>query len=364
MAVASQHLETEILNPNPRIDFFGLLPEEAAQLVGEIAGKKYHGASFVSFVYKHNLGDALLMSSLPNDLRPILKERVDISPLPIKKRLVSRDGTVKFLLEVQTHKGTEEIECVYIPEEDRTTLCVSSQVGCKMACKFCLTAQLSWKANLTASQIVRQVWTVEQDPELKRITNIVFMGMGEPFDNWSEVDKATRILTHQKGFDKSARRITVSTVGNVERIDALTKDNPFKLAVSLNASDNSTRDHLMPINRKWNIEELLRACREYSNRTNKRVTFEYILMKDVSDRPEDAKRLVSLLGGIPCKLNLIPYNESPFTEFKRPTDEQAGWFHKYMLDRGFAVFTRKNRGNDIFAACGMLKKQDTSAASA
>lgn len=345
------------LDHNEQINFFDLEIDEAIAQVGALCGKKFHGASFVNFVYKFRITNPEAMTSIPQGLRGLLKDRVDLQPLPVKRRMVSKDGTIKFLLEVQTQKGAEEIECVYLPEDERVTLCVSSQVGCKMACKFCLTAQLGWKANLSAGDIVRQIWTVEQDPELRPITNIVFMGMGEPFDNVDEVKKACRILTDPRGLEKSARRITVSTVGNVAEIDKLTKQDPFKLAVSLNAADNKTRSELMPINRRYNIEELMRACRDYAARTNKFVTFEYILMADVSDRLEDAKHLTQILAGMSCKINLIPYNESPFTEFKRPSDEKIAWFHKYMLDRGFTIFTRKNRGNDIFAACGMLKKQ-------
>lgn len=339
------------------LDFFNFEIDDVIQKIGEIAGKKFHGSSFVSFVYKHKITNPLLMTSLPASARESLKSKVVVEGLPVKKRLVSKDGTVKFLLEVQTHKGPEEIECVYIPDPDRVTLCVSSQVGCKMACKFCLTAQLGWKSNLSAGDIVKQIYTVEQDPELRPITNIVFMGMGEPFDNFEEVKKATRILTDPRAFEKSGRKITVSTVGHVDKIDALKKEDPFKLAVSLNASNDQTRSEIMPINKKFKIEELMRACRDYAERTNKKVTFEYILMSGVSDSIDDAKRLVQMLRGIPCKINLIPYNESQFTEFKRPTEERINLFHSYLLDRGFAVFTRKNRGNDIFAACGMLKKQ-------
>jgi 23S rRNA (adenine2503-C2)-methyltransferase len=182
------------------------------------------------------------------------------------------------------------------------------------------------------------------------------MGMGEPFDNFETVKKATRILTLQKGFDKSAKRITVSTVGHVDKINALKKEDPFRLAVSLNATTDEIRSRLMPINNRWNIEELMTACREYAHRTNKRVTFEYILMQGVSDSLEDAKRLIQLTAHVPCKINLIPYNESAFTEFKRPSDDQVSQFHAAMLKADKPVFTRKNRGNDIFAACGMLKK--------
>jgi len=345
--------------PQNKIDFFNLEIPEAEAILGDIAGKKFHGASFLSFVYKHRITDFQQMYSLPLSVRTELSERVNLSSLPIARKQVSVDGTVKFLLEIASANPTrklEQVECVYIPDDDRVTLCVSSQVGCKMGCHFCLTAQLGFRAHLKAGDIVRQVWTVEQEPELRRITNIVFMGMGEPFDNFEEVRKATRILSHPRGLDKSARKITVSTVGLVDKINALRKEDPFRLAVSLNGTTDEIRSKIMPINHKWKIAELMKACRDYSRRTNKRVTFEYILMKDVSDSIEDAKRLAELTSDISCKINLIPYNESAFTEFKRPSDQQIQKFHRYLLDFSNAVFIRKNRGNDIFAACGMLKK--------
>ncbi len=338
------------------VDFFGLEIPEAEEKLGSLLGKRYHGSSFVSFVYKHFVTDVEAMTSLPAGLRPMVKDLVPLHGLPVVQRLVSTDGTVKFLLGVETDKGPQEIECVYIPEKDRVTLCVSSQVGCKMACKFCLTAQLGFKTHLKASDIVRQVWTVLNDTQLRRVTNIVFMGMGEPFDNFEEVRKATRILSHQKGLDLSARKITVSTVGKVDKIDALTKEDPFRLAVSLNATTDAIRTEIMPINHRWPIEELMRACRDYSVRTNKRVTFEYILMKGISDSPDDARRLIQLTAQVPCKINLIPYNESEFTEFKRPDDATIMRFHAAVLKSESPVFIRKNRGNDIYAACGMLKK--------
>ncbi|MDB5036791.1 MAG: Dual-specificity methyltransferase RlmN [Bacteriovoracaceae bacterium] len=344
------------IRPSEPLDFFDLEIPDAEEKIGALVGRKFHGASFVSFVYKHNTIDPLLMTSIPQSMRPILKDSVSASSLPIVRKQVSIDGTVKFLLGVHTEKGPQEIECVYIPEKTRVTLCVSSQVGCKMGCKFCLTAQLGFKSHLSAGDIVRQVWTVEQQPELRKITNIVYMGMGEPFDNFETVKKSTRILTHQRGPDKSAKRITVSTVGLVDKIDLLTKEDPFRLAVSLNCTTDEMRSKIMPVNQRWPIEELMASCRRYADRTNKRVTFEYILMKDVSDTLEDAKRLVRLTSSIPCKINLIPYNESSFTEFKRPSDEQIAKFHAHVLNHDKPVFIRKNRGNDIYAACGMLKR--------
>jgi len=350
----------EVSEPSP-LNFFQYPLAEAAQKVGALCSKKYHGTSFVNFVYRLKNASVDEMLSIPSGDREKLKSLVDISPLPIKKRLVSKDGTVKFLFEVQTAKGPQEIEAVYIPDETRVTLCVSSQVGCKMACAFCLTAQLGFRSHLPAADIVRQFWTVSLDPELRPVTNMVFMGMGEPFDNIEEVRRATAILTDVKGFNLSAKKITVSTVGLVEKINELKKDEPFRLAVSLNASDDETRDRIMPVNRKWKLKELLEACRQYAKRTNKRVTFEYILMAGVTDRPEDIQNLIRLLSPIPCKINLIPYNESPFTEFRRPADERIQSFHAALLKAQLPVFIRKNRGNDIFAACGMLKKVDPSA---
>lgn len=354
MAISVQNLMESLQEPK-RPSFFGWEMEEARQNIAEICGKKFHGDTVINNIYKH-LFDVDQMLSLPKAAREALKQRVDFSSLSILKRLESSDGTVKFLFEVQTPKGPQEIESVYLPDAERTTLCVSSQVGCKMGCKFCLTAQLGFRANLTADQIVRQVYSVMKDPQLKRITNIVFMGMGEPMDNFENVRKAIRILTNDKAFDLSHRKITVSTVGLVEKIDSIEKSEAFKLAVSLNASHNGVRSELMPVNQRWDIEALMAACRRYTQRTNKRITFEYILMEGLTDSPEDAERLIELLRDLRCKLNLIPYNESEFTEFKRPKEDRVLAFHKKILKADIPVFTRKNRGNDIYAACGMLKK--------
>ncbi|TVQ80069.1 MAG: 23S rRNA (adenine(2503)-C(2))-methyltransferase RlmN [Bradymonadales bacterium] len=338
--------------------FFDEEIEAAEERLLAFGVKNYHAKSFTHFVYQLGVLEPSKMLSLSRDFRKRLQDCVDTRLLPIKKRLVSKDGTVKFLFEVRGPKSLEEIEAVYIPEKSRVTLCVSSQVGCKMGCRFCLTAQLGFRANLSAGDIVRQVMTVNADPELRPVTNIVFMGMGEPFDNLDEVRKATKILTHERGLKLSARKICVSTVGLADRIDSLTKEEPFRLAVSLNSSDDVSRNEVMPINRRWNLERLLESCLRYSQRTNKKVTFEYILMKGVTDRDEDLRNLVRLLSPIPCKLNLIPYNESPFTPFKRPTEERILEFHAGLLKAQFPVFIRKNRGNDIFAACGMLKRVD------
>lgn len=354
MAISPQEL-SDSLSASTKIDFFDLEIDEAEKKIGELAGKAFHGKAFTGYVYKH-LFQIDQMLSLGKAKRDFIENEVCVDPLPVSKRLVSKDGTVKFLLEVSTPKGPQEIECVYIPEETRVTLCVSSQVGCKMACEFCLTAQLGFKHHLTSGDIVRQIFTVMKDADLKPVTNLVFMGMGEPFDNFENVKKAIRILTDPRGFDLSARRITVSTVGLVDKIDLLQKEEPFRLAISLNATTDEVRSRLVPVNRRWNLEELLAACHRYIERTNKWITFEYILMAGLTDTNEDITRLIKMLKGMKCKLNLIPYNESSFTEFKRPSDTRCIEFHRKLVDAGIITFTRKNRGNDIFAACGMLKK--------
>lgn len=359
MAVSSQELSDSLSASvdlkAKKIDFFDLEIDEAEKKIGELAGKAFHGKAFTSYVYKH-LFDVSQMLSLGKAKRDLIAQEVSVDPLPVRKRLVSKDGTVKFLLEVQTSKGSQEIECVYIPEDSRVTLCVSSQVGCKMACEFCLTAQLGFKHHLSSGDIVRQIFTVMKDPELRPVTNLVFMGMGEPFDNFENVKKAIRTLTDPRAFDISARKITVSTVGLVDKIDQLQKEEPFRLAISLNATTDEIRSKLVPINRKWNLEQLMASCERYISRTNKWITFEYILMAGLTDTSEDITRLIKMLRGMKCKLNLIPYNESPFTEFKHPTDARCIDFHRQLVNAGIITFTRKNRGNDIFAACGMLKK--------
>jgi 23S rRNA (adenine2503-C2)-methyltransferase len=270
----------------------------------------------------------------------------------------SSDGTRKFLFELGDR---HTIESVLIPDEDRQTLCISSQVGCQQACRFCLTARSGFVRHLEAREIADQVLEVSR--VLRRegargITNIVLMGMGEPLANLAEVVKALRVITSDKGLGISPRRVTVSTDGLVPEIAKLGASGlRVNLAVSLNAAGDEVRDRIMPVNKRYPIRELLAACRKFPLEPRRRITFEYVLLKNVNDSTEDALRLAKLLRGIKCKVNLIPFNPFPGSEFQRPDDGAIRRFQKVLLDHQYTVPVRESRGRDISAACGQLREK-------
>jgi 23S rRNA (adenine2503-C2)-methyltransferase len=264
---------------------------------------------------------------------------------------VSEDGTEKYLFELEDR---ETIESVLISDKDRLTLCISSQVGCAMGCRFCLTGKLRLKRNLKAHEIVDQIISVRKIIQPKNITNIVLMGMGEPLANFDNIIDALWKIT---GYMKiSPSRITLSTSGIVHHILDLHKKAPMvNLAVSLNATTDKVRDYLMPVNKKYPLKELLNSCRIFPLHERGRITFEYILLKDINDSPEDAKRLLKLLKGIPSKINLIPFNAYQGAEFERPEDESIINFQNILRKGKLLAFIRKSAGQDILAACGQLK---------
>jgi len=275
----------------------------------------------------------------------------------------STDGCVKFAFTLDDGKV---IESVLIPEPDRNTLCVSAQVGCAMNCSFCLTATMGFIRNLTPSEIVNQVCAVGEflrnEPKGKligpdHVTNLVFMGMGEPLNNIENLIKSISILTEQRGLDMTNRRITVSTCGIANKMMQLGEQTNVNLAISLHAVDDKTRDSLMPVNNRFSLEELLQACRDYPMAKRKRIMFEYVLLKGINDSDEEAHELARILKGIPCKINLLPYNESPGLPFKSPSRNRVYAFQKIVRDEGYSVFIRTSRGEDISAACGQLAKQ-------
>ncbi|HEY6838750.1 MAG TPA: 23S rRNA (adenine(2503)-C(2))-methyltransferase RlmN, partial [Geobacteraceae bacterium] len=260
------------------------------------------------------------------------------------------DGTRKYLFRLAD--GTC-VESVLIPEEGRNTLCISSQVGCAMGCRFCLTGTFSLSRNLTAAEIVNQVCAVRREADIR---NIVFMGMGEPLHNVDNVIRAIRILYSADGMQFSNRRVTVSTSGLVPELEILGREiTTVNLAVSLNATTNEQRDLLMPINKKYPIEVLLAACRRFPLPGRRKITVEYVMIKGVNDSLDDAKRLVRLLSDIPTKINLIPFNEHEGCSFQKPDQKAIDVFHSYLLDKHFTVITRDSRGGDISAACGQLR---------
>jgi 23S rRNA (adenine2503-C2)-methyltransferase len=274
----------------------------------------------------------------------------------VHKRFDSVDGTRRYLVRLD---DGELAETVFIPEENRSTICISSQVGCALACTFCLTGQLGLTRNLSAGEIVTQALIAQRENlswDKRDNFNIVLMGMGEPLHNYENVMKAVRILHDENGLNMSMSRITLSTAGLLPAIERLAGE-PFipNLAISLTGATNEKRSELMPINRKYPLEQLLDAVRRFPLKHRQRVTFEYVLLKDVTDAPEDAISLVNLLRGVRAKVNLIPLNEAEELDYRRPSDAAIVRFRQILIDHEISAFVRKNRGNDISAACGQLR---------
>ena len=317
---------------------------------------KYRGIQVFSWLYRPKISDFSQMTDLSKELRETLAAKACFTWPQIAEVERSQDGTVKYGFKLD---DDNYIEAVLIPEEGRNTLCVSSQVGCAMACGFCLTGSIGFRRNLTPGEIVGQVvrvrdWLLDTNDLSNGLNNLVFMGMGEPLANFDNLLIALDILTQQRGLDFSERRITVSTCGLVPQIIELGRKTKVNLAVSLHSVDNSTRSKLMPINKKYPIAELLEACRNFPMPKRKRIMFEYILIKDLNDSEADAELLAQKLKDIPCKINLLPYNESAGQPFKRPSDVRIELFQKALWKAGYTVLVRSSRGADISAACGQL----------
>jgi 23S rRNA (adenine2503-C2)-methyltransferase len=289
------------------------------------------------------------MSNLSMDFRNELEYCAYISSFTPETVEVSRDGTKKYLFRLE---DGNTIESVLIPEEDRTTLCLSSQVGCAMACEFCLTGTFKLTRNLTMAEIVNQVCAVKREAEIR---NIVFMGMGEPLANLDNVVRALDIITSPEGLQFSTRRVTVSTAGLVPEMEKLGKAVTVNLAVSLNATTDEVRSRLMPINRRYPIKELLAACKRYPLPARRMITIEYVMISGINDTVEDARRLARLLANIPAKVNLIPFNEHEGSSLRKSDQDSIDRFHRYLLEKQITVITRASRGGDISAACGQLR---------
>ncbi|HKF03884.1 MAG TPA: 23S rRNA (adenine(2503)-C(2))-methyltransferase RlmN [Candidatus Sulfotelmatobacter sp.] len=345
------------------------------QAVGEPA---YRAQQLLEAVYRQRVDSIDEISTIPRQLRSKLTEMAFAVGFPnIEKRFVSQDGTVRYLL---GFSDGQSVETVWMPEGDggesgdgseagestpdnprrwdRATICISSQVGCAVDCQFCLTALLGVKRNLTAGEIVGQVCAVIKDqnvsPPQDRI-NLVFMGMGEPFLNYDNFMKSVTLLVGEVGVAES--RMTVSTAGIVPRIRDFGKESVRpKLAISLNASNNETRDSLMPINRKWNLEMLIAAAREFPLRNRERITFEYVLLNGVNDEVKHAREVVALVRGIQAKVNLIALNPGPGIHFSTPSMDRVLAFQQVLIQAGIPAFVRRPRGRDIYAACGQLKR--------
>jgi len=346
-----------------RVELSSLPQEELGRWVAETLGERpFRAKQLYRWMHQKGATSFEEMTDLSKDLRAKLNAKAKLRPVVKDLEQRSTDGTIKYRFRTEDGKL---IESVYMPSEDRKTLCVSTQVGCAMACSFCMTGTLGLKRNLTPGEIVGQIHAVNREVRKNEqldmdrpLTNLVFMGMGEPLHNFENLKKALAILQSQDGPNFSHRHITVSTVGLVPMIERFGAETDVKLAISLNASCDEQRSKMMPVNRKWNIAALMEACRKFPLRQGRRITFEYVLLEGVNDQDEDADRLIALLQDIPAKVNLIPYNENPGLGFHSVIERRAEAFRELLAQGGVAAFIRKNRGRDISAACGQLANQE------
>src|SRR5712675_1840171 len=336
-----------------RVNVLGLPRAELEAFVAtRLGAKPFRARQLMKWIYRRGAADFAAMTDLAQDFRSQLSEVARIAVPEIVAEQVSNDGTRKWMLRMDEVQG---IETVYIPEPDRGTLCISSQVGCAMDCSFCSTAQQGFNRNLSVAEIVGQVWLAHRELAEARITNIVFMGMGEPLANYRNVVPAMRTFLDDLGYDLSRRRVTLSTSGLVPQIYKLAEECNVALAVSLHAPNDELRNELVPINRKHPIGELLAACWHYIDKQNGRsVTFEYVMLDGVNDNPEHARQLARLLKGRPAKLNLIPFNAFPGTRYRRSSTAAILKFRDILNDHGVIATIRRTRGDDIDAACGQL----------
>lgn len=334
-----------------RINLKELSEERIIDYIKEIGLPPFRARQLIHWIYRRYATSIDEITELSLSLRERLKEISYISNLDLIESQMAKDGTEKYLFRLE---DGEMIESVLIPDKDRLTLCISSQVGCAMGCKFCLTGQIGLRRNLRAHEIVDQVISVSRLLIPRKLTNVVLMGMGEPLANFDEVVEAIRRMIGLMGI--SRRKITLSTSGIVPALLDLPEKAPhINIAISLNATTDAVRDKIMPINRVYPLGMLLDACRAYPLEPRRRITFEYILLKDVNDSLDDARRLVHLLKGIRCKVNLIPFNAYEGAGFESPSEDRIKAFQKILINGGMTAPIRKSKGQDIMAACGQLR---------
>ena len=356
----------------PTVDIKDLTQNDLERLVLTLGHQGYSARQLITWLYRRRIINFHEMTDLPKTLRETLRRVAFISTLTPNRIETSEDGSKKFLFSLMDGNS---VESVLVPDGSRLTLCISTQVGCPLGCRFCLTGRMGFVRNLTTSEILNQIlgaqrgeatqlgktaqWeeaTQWEEASKPKITNIVLMGMGEPLANYDNTVKAIEMMHYDLGLALSGRRITLSTSGLVPAMERLISTKlRFQWAVSLNAADDDTRSFLMPINKSHPLKEVLEICRRFRLRPRERTIFEYVLIDGINDSPRDALRLAHLIKGIPCKVNLIPLNESPELEFQRPSDEKIYEFQKILLDKYITCIIRKSRGIDISAACGQLR---------
>ncbi|MBM3224605.1 MAG: 23S rRNA (adenine(2503)-C(2))-methyltransferase RlmN [Candidatus Tectomicrobia bacterium] len=339
-------------------DLRDLQLHDMAALLAEAGEPAFRATQLCHWVYKRQATAVQHMTDLPEALRQRLSHQCYVSTLAPLRQQQSEDGTQKWLFRLE---DGNQIETVLIPAGDKRTICVSTQVGCAIGCRFCLTAQGGLVRSLRPAEIVSQVLHFQEPgktPE-RAFSNIVFMGMGEPLDNFHGTVQAIRTLTADWGLGISPRRITVSTSGLVRRLEAFGREDlKVQLAVSLNATTDAVRTEIMPINKAYPLDTLLASCRAFPLAMRQRITFEYVLLRDVNDTLDDAKRLVKLMHGLRCKINLLPFNEIPGVPYQRPSEDTVQRFQTYLAQHGLSAFVRQSRGRDISAACGQLRFEE------
>ncbi|NWF93120.1 MAG: 23S rRNA (adenine(2503)-C(2))-methyltransferase RlmN [Syntrophaceae bacterium] len=346
-------------SPVPKIDLKSLSPPQLEDLIRSFGKERYRSLQILRWLYQKSVHSIDEMTNLSKRFREELSKVGFISALHPLRVEQAKDGTRKFLFELE---DGHRIESVLIPDRKRLTLCVSTQVGCALGCRFCLTGKMGFKRNLISSEILNQILSVRETlTDETPITNIVLMGMGEPLANYANTLRAIQLMTHPDAFKFSSRRITLSTVGLIPELEQLAKERiSFRLAISLNASDEETRSHLMPINRRYPLGKVLEVCRNFPLRPRTRITFEYVLIAGINDSSADAKRLFRILRGIPSKVNLIPLNEAPGIPFKRPPEEKIRQFQEILMAGGMTAIVRASKGAEISAACGQLQAKSPS----
>ena len=328
--------------------------EELQEELINLGEKKFRAEQIYKWLYVEKVKSFEEMTNLSKELREKLNKEYTICNFNILKKQESKDGTIKYLFDVLDGNA---IETVLMKYHYGYSICVSSQIGCKMGCKFCASTGINFVRSLSSGEIVEQILAVEQDQNI-RISNVVFMGIGEPLDNYDNVVNAIRIINNQKGLSIGARHISISTSGLVPNIYRLAKENiQCTLSISLHATNNKKRSSMMPVNDAYPIEELIKACKEYIKITNRRISFEYALAKDNNDNKEDAKELVKLLHGMLCHVNLIPINKIENGKFDKSSNENIMKFRDYLNDHGIVATIRRELGSDIDAACRTIKKK-------
>ena len=329
-----------------------------ARFFADLGEKPFRTHQVLKWLHQSGVDQIDEMTNLSKSLREKLKEIACIRPPQVKHEQLSRDGTRKWLLEID---GGNSIEMVFIPEEGRGTLCISSQVGCPLDCRFCSTGKQGFNKNLSVGEIIGQLWVANhrlgwKKEERQPVTNVVMMGMGEPLLNFDNVVAAMDLMLDDLAYGLSRRRVTLSTSGLVPAIDRLKEKSPVSLAISLHAPNDEIRNRIMPINKSWPLEELLGACRRFTERdeSHNHITFEYVMLDGINDSDENARELAKRLQGIPAKINLIPFNPFPGSEYQCSPCERINRFRELLIRAGLVTVTRKTRGDDIDAACGQL----------